>query len=85
MITKIIGGIAILIAISSITDAYTQKSVVTLREEKYATFSPQETTPTVRTRGSTNRRNTTTTIVVPSGGDRSSYTNFRGGGPGSGK
>lgn len=82
MITKIIGGIAILIAIWSIADAYTQKSAITLGEEKYATFSPQENTPTVRTRGTTNR---TTTIVVPSGGDRSSYTNFQGGGLGSGK
>ncbi len=81
MITKIFGGIAILIAIWSITDAYTQKSFVQLREEKYATFTPQENNRTIRTTVPSNR---TTTIVVPSGG-RSSYTNFQGGGPGSGK
>ncbi len=49
MITKIFGGIAILIAIWSITDAYTQKSFLELREEKYATFTPQENNRTIRT------------------------------------
>ncbi|MEL6164953.1 MAG: hypothetical protein AAFR37_14770 [Cyanobacteria bacterium J06628_3] len=77
MLTKVFAGIAVFMALWSITDAYTQKSAFVLREEKQANFSP--------------RRGTSLSGSYNSGGtwvfinSRSSYGGFQGGGPGSGK
>lgn len=76
MLTKIFAGLAILIAVSSVFNSYTQKSALVLREENRSNFSPRNGT---RLSGSYNR----------SGGwifyNRSSYDDFRGGGPAAGK
>ncbi|AFY55357.1 hypothetical protein Riv7116_2860 [Rivularia sp. PCC 7116] len=78
MLTKVFAGIAALMAIWSITDAYTQKSAFVLREEKQANFSPRRGTSAS---GYYNNRGTW--IFYSS--ERSSYGGFRGGGPGTGK
>ena len=77
MLTKVFAGIAALMAIWSITDAYTQKSAFVLREEKQANFSPRRGTSAS---GYYNNRG----IWIFNSG-RSSYSGFQGGGPGSGK
>ncbi|MEO1429625.1 MAG: hypothetical protein AAFS12_10325 [Cyanobacteria bacterium J06632_19] len=78
MLTKVFAGIAVLMAIWSITDAYTQKSAFVLREEKQANFSPRR-----GTRASGYYNNSGTWIFYSS--ERSSYGGFQGGGPGTGK
>ncbi|MEA5597026.1 hypothetical protein [Rivularia sp. UHCC 0363] len=78
MLTKIFAGIGVLIAIWSITDAYTQKSAFILREEKQENFSPRRGTSL-----SGNYGRGGTWIFYSS--ERSSYGSFQGGGPGSGK
>lgn len=77
MLTKVFAGIAVFMALWSITDAYTQKSAFVLREEKQSNFSPRRGTSLS---GSYSRGGGW--IFVPS---RSSYGNFQGGGPGTGK
>ncbi|GEM_PF-833020 len=78
MLTKVFAGIAVLMAIWSITDAYTQKSALILREEKQSNFSPRRGTSLSGSYG-----NNGTWIFYSE--TRSSYSNFQGGGPGSGK
>ncbi|MEB3216182.1 MAG: hypothetical protein VKN72_08090 [Nostocales cyanobacterium 94392] len=78
MVAKIFAGIAVFIAIWSITDAYTQKSAFVLREEKQANFSPRRGTSL-----SGNYGRGGTWIFYSN--ERSSYSGFQGGGPGSGK
>ncbi len=78
MLTKVFAGIGVLMALWSITDAYTQKSAFVLREEKQANFSPRSGTSAS---GYYDRNGTW--IFYSSG--RSSYGGFQGGGPGSGK
>ena len=78
MITKIFAGIAALLAIWSITDAYTQKSAFVLRQENQSNFSPRRGT----SQSGYYDRNGTWIFYSES---RSSYSNFQGGGPGSGK
>ena len=77
MLTKVFAGIAVLMALWSVTDAYTQKSAFVLREEKQANFSPRRGTSLSGSYGSNG-----TWIFVPT---RSTYSCFQGGGPGSGK
>ena len=77
MLTKIFAGVAVLMAIWSISDAYGQKSALVLREEDSSNFSPRRGTSLS---GSYGRGGTW--IFVPS---RASYSGFQGGGPGSGK
>ncbi|MEM6755445.1 MAG: hypothetical protein AAF630_21035 [Cyanobacteria bacterium P01_C01_bin.38] len=77
MLTKVFAGIAVVIAIWSITDAYTQKSAFVLREEKQANFSPRHGTSAS---GYYDNRGV---WIFNSG--RSSYGGFQGGGPGTGK
>lgn len=77
MLTKVFAGIAVLMALWSVTDAYTQKSALVLREQNTSNFSPRRGTSLS---GSYDRNGTW--IFIPS---RSSYSGFQGGGPGSGK
>lgn len=77
MLTKVFAGIGVLMAIWSISDAYTQKSAFVLREEKQANFSPRRGT------SASGYYNNGGTWIFYSG--RSSYGGFQGGGPGSGK
>ena len=78
MLTKVFAGIGVLIALWSITDAYTQKSAFVLRQEKQANFSPRSGTGAS---GYYDNRG----IWIFNSGSRSSYGGFQGGGPGSGK
>ncbi|MEM7578653.1 MAG: hypothetical protein AAF316_02185 [Cyanobacteria bacterium P01_A01_bin.80] len=77
MLTKVFAGIAVLMAMWSISDAYSQKSAFVLREKKQANFSPRYGTSLSGSYG-----NNGTWIFVPG---RSSYGSFQGGGPGTGK
>ncbi len=77
MLSKVFAGIGLIMAIWSVSDAYTQKSAFVLREEKQANFSPRRGTSLS---GSYGRGGTW--IFIPT---RSSYGNFQGGGPGTGK
>ncbi len=78
MLTKIFAGIAVVLAIWSITDAYTQKSAFVLRQETQTNFSPRRGTTTS---GYYDRNG----VWIFHSGTRSSYSGFQGGGPGSGK
>lgn len=77
MLTKVFAAIGVLMAMWSITDAYTQKSAFVLREEKQANFSPRRGT------GASGYYDNRGIWIFYSG--RSSYGGFQGGGPGSGK
>ncbi len=77
MLTKIFAVLAVAIAASAIFNSYTQKSALLLREENQADFSPRHGT---RLSGSYSRSGT---WIFYS--NRSSYDDFRGGGPAAGK
>ncbi|MEM9926315.1 MAG: hypothetical protein AAF915_21615 [Cyanobacteria bacterium P01_D01_bin.50] len=76
MLSKIFAGIAVLMAIWSITDAYTHKSAFVLREEKQTNFSPRRGTTASGYYG-----NDGTWIFYSE--SRSSYSGFQGGSRGS--
>ena len=78
MLTKIFAGLAVFMAIWSISDSYSQKSAFVLRQEEQRDFSPR-----YGTRSSGGYRGST--WIYYQGGPRSQYEGFRGGGPGSGK
>ena len=77
MLAKVFAGIAVFIALWSTTDAYTHKSALVLREKNIENFSPRRGTSLSGSYGSNGKW-----IFIPS---RSSYGDFQGGGPGTGK
>lgn len=78
MLAKVFAGVAVFMAIWSITDAYTQKSALVLYEEKQTNFSPRRGTSVSGYYGNDG-------IWIFHSESRSSYGGFQGGGPGSGK
>ncbi|KAF3887861.1 MULTISPECIES: hypothetical protein [Nostocales] len=78
MFAKIFTGIAVLLALISILDSYSQKSAFVLREEKQENYSPRYET---QLSGSYDNRG----VWIYTSTTRSYYSDFQGGGPGSGK
>ncbi|GAA6619522.1 hypothetical protein NUACC26_053350 [Scytonema sp. NUACC26] len=78
MFAKIFAGIAVLLALMSIIDSYSQKSAFVLREEKQENYAPRYET---QLSGSYNSSG----VWIYTSTTRSYYGDFQGGGPGSGK
>lgn len=76
MLTKILAGVASAIALVAIVAGYTQRSALTLREEKQPHYWPRYSTDLSGTYRGGNWQ------ALP---NRSSYSEFRGGGPSTGK
>lgn len=76
MLTKILTAAAIIIALFTITAGYSQRSALTLREERQSNYWPRHSTyiSGYYYRG-----------VWDPLPNRSAYGSFRGGGPGTGK
>ncbi|OKH51492.1 hypothetical protein NIES2101_18145 [Calothrix sp. HK-06] len=78
MITKILFAGTVLIAASTIYASVTDSNALVLRQEQQSNYSPREGT-------NPSGRYNSQGVWIFTSTERTSYENFQGGGPGSGK